>query len=52
MAAIFQPLVPALSVNSVQAESKGGRKRRRRRRKGGGGGGGGQTRSANTVSRD
>ena len=55
MAAIFQPLVPALSISSVQAESKSGRKRRKRRRRrggGGGGGGGGNSQSGNSVSRD
>lgn len=35
MAAIFQPLTPALTAKQVQAESRSG-KRRRRRRKGGG----------------
>jgi len=34
MAAIFQPLTPALTAKEVQAESRSGK--RRRRRKGGG----------------
>lgn len=50
MAAVFQTLVPALSVKNVQAETNsGGKRRKRRRRKGGRGGG--QTRTGNSVSR-
>jgi len=35
MAALFQPLTPAVTAKSVEAETGGRRRRRRRRRRGG-----------------